>query len=266
MIINDLSSQLTQTAQVRRVTVGSDGTIEKSETGLVCEHRMDVYVNEKLALRIACTPSELAFLTVGRMISEGYVSCVDDIENVYICEYGSRAKVYIKNSEMKETVLTEATCCTDNRVLMENAAGKLPHRLSYAPYKQEWIFALAEKFSEDSHIHKSTGGTHSCYLSYDGEFVYSAEDIGRHNAVDKCIGYAAVNNLDFSKCILFSTGRIPVDMVRKAVFAGIPVLASKSVPTYEAVMMAKEYNLTLICRAWPDKYDVYAAAEQEKAD
>ncbi len=88
--------------------------------------------------------------------------------------------------------------------------------------------------------------------------LYRTEDIGRHNAMDKAIGYAVRERLDRAGCMLFTTGRVPVDMVRKSVAAGIPVLVSKSVPTGEAVEMAREYGLRLICRAWPDSFEIYA--------
>lgn len=88
------------------------------------------------------------------------------------------------------------------------------------------------------------------------------EDIGRHNALDKCIGYALLEQLDLSECILFTTGRVPTDMVQKVIAAGIPVLASKAVPTDQAIELAKKYHLNLICRAWPDRMEIYHDARK----
>ena len=116
---------------------------------------------------------------------------------------------------------------------------------------------MADEFAKDSGLHRQTGGTHSCYLGIEGKCLCHMEDIGRHNALDKCIGYALRENLDLKKCILFTTGRVPTDMVQKVIAAGIPVLASKAVPTDQAVQLAEKYNLTLICRAWPDRMEIY---------
>ena len=123
------------------------------------------------------------------------------------------------------------------------------------------IGALIGKFRENASLHRQTKGTHSCYLSHRGIYQGVFEDIGRHNALDKAVGYALINGLSFQDCILFTTGRVPVDMVKKAVTAGIPVLVSKAVPTMDAVEMAKRYHLTLICKAWPDSYELYGGAE-----
>ncbi len=130
-----------------------------------------------------------------------------------------------------------------------------------AEWKDEWIFKLAETFVKESRIHKSTQGTHCCYLSIAGEVLYAAEDIGRHNALDKAIGYAVMNHLDLMKCILYVTGRVPTDMIKKAVGAGIPLLVTKAVPTDQAIEMARYYNLTLICKAWPDRFEIFNLAE-----
>ena len=98
---------------------------------------------------------------------------------------------------------------------------------------------------------------HAAYLYKDGKVVTLFEDIGRHNALDKIIGYIYLNNIKSEDCIVFTTGRVPVDMVRKAIYAKLGALVSKAVPTVDAVSLAKEYNLNLICRAWQDSFQIF---------
>ncbi len=106
-------------------------------------------------------------------------------------------------------------------------------------------------------LHSQTWATHSCFLACDGELLFQCEDIGRHNALDKAIGYSLRHNIDLKKCVVYSSGRIPTDMAIKAIRAGIPVLASKASPSAEAVAMAKEYHLTLICAARRDRMKLF---------
>ena len=118
------------------------------------------------------------------------------------------------------------------------------------------MFELTRIFSEDNGIHSMTGAAHKSILYHKGEYIIS-EDISRHNTVDKAVGTALIKGFDFSECILFTSGRVPLDMIKKVAAAGIPVLISKSVPTVESVAYARKTGMTLICRAWKDSFEIW---------
>lgn len=262
MKVNNQSAFLESTVKVNRKIVNVDGTTIISEDMIVHEHSMDIVVNEQLVAKIVCTPSNLVELVIGRLVTEGIIAGTKDVESIYICESAHVAKVFLNQEIQLEPFFeTEPTCCTSNKVFMRNSNALSLKTLNKSDWKQEWIFNLANAFAGGSKIHKTTKGTHGCYLSVKGEIVFASEDIGRHNAMDKAIGYALMQGYEPSDCILFTTGRVPTDMVKKAVAARIPVLVSKAVPTDEALLMAEEYNLTLICKAWPDQYEIFCEAK-----
>lgn len=244
---------------IARLVCADSGEISEAEREILVEHRLELVVNEQTMARLVCTPGDLEEFVVGRLITERVISDVSEIEQMYLCDSGNRARVFLKeNIRLRAAQTEEPTCCTDNRIFLQSVetAGQKP--LAPAMWKREWIFSIVNAFAEDSKLHRSTGGTHCSMLAVEDQVLYRAEDLGRHNALDKAIGYAALQGLNRDKCILFTTGRVPTDMVRKVLAAGIPVLVSKAVPTGEAVAMAREYGLTLICRAWPDSFEVYA--------
>ena len=130
-------------------------------------------------------------------------------------------------------------------------------------WKAEQVFDLADRFHAGMPLHGQTWATHSCFLAKDGQLLFQCEDIGRHNALDKAIGYALRHGIPLSRCMVYSSGRIPTDMAMKAIRAGIPILASKASPTAEAVNLAKEYGLTLVCAARRDRMKLFTGTKPE---
>lgn len=242
--------------------ITAEGSEKEIVSTIIKEHRLDIYVQEQLAFQVVCTPTDLAELVVGRLVSEGIVKAAEEIALLDICEHGNRAKVYLKDDiKFVKSLQREPTCCTGNKQFLQRENVEKETTLLPALWKKEWIFALTKVFAEGSMLHKKTKGTHCCYLAVEDKVLYAAEDIGRHNALDKAIGYAVLQNLPREKCILFTTGRVPTDMISKVITARIPTLVSKAVPTDEAVHMAKTYQMNLICKAWPDSFEVFNSSD-----
>lgn len=270
MYINEQYHNLKLLDTISHRYIGRDGKICEEREQVLCEHLIDVYINDRLTMKLICIPQYLSELVLGRMLTEGIIRSAADVEQIYICEYGKRARVILKEmpKEKKRETLSEdspytettPTCCTGNHILNDyfitapEAGPVIP-----AFWEPEWIFRLADRFAEGMMLHSQTWATHSCFLARGEQILFECEDIGRHNALDKVIGYALRNQIDLRECIVYSSGRIPTDMAMKAIKAGIPVLASKASPTREAVELAKEYNLTLICAARRDRMKVFHA-------
>lgn len=246
------------TGKVGALKVLADGEETAVVSELLHEHRMELWVNEQLVARLVCTPENLDAYVVGRLITEGLIRTTEDIEMLHISGNGKVAKVTLRSgADWGEETVEEPTSVLGNQILLRPMECRGVEPVSKIEWQKEWVYNIVDVFARDSRLHKTTGGTHSCVLAVGEEILHVVEDLGRHNAMDKAIGYAALNDIAPEKCILFTTGRVPVDMVSKVIRAGIPVLVSKSIPTMDAVEMAREYRLTLICKAWPDSFEVY---------
>ena len=228
---------------------------------LVAEHTMEIYLNDTPAYEVVCSPTDLPELVLGRLLSNGVIQSTDELELLYLCENGLRAKVYLPKWEPATEhpgVEQVSTCCTGNRTIADLFRNQTPPRhLRPIAYEQRWIFRLAEAMKEDMPLYATTHGTHSCLLMHKGEILRRAEDIGRHNALDKVLGWALMQGIPLEECIVYTSGRIPVDMVMKVIRAGVPVLASKAMPTRESVLLAEEFGLSLIGAARKDSMVVF---------
>lgn len=126
------------------------------------------------------------------------------------------------------------------------------------------LTALPARLRQTQAIFARTGGLHAAALfTPDGELLELREDIGRHNAVDKVIGWAALaGRLPLHAMVLMVSGRAGFEIVQKAAAAGIPVLAAVSAPSSLAVGVAQQFGLTLVGFLRADGFNIYAGAER----
>ena len=207
-------------------------------------------------MKVTCTGQFLPELVLGRLLTEDMLESAGDVEEIRICSSGLTARVYLregcgekKQPEEAGAVSAAPTCCTGNRILDHYyAAGRRLHHIRQIPWEAGRIQTLAEDAdqAENFPLYEATHSVHGCSLLCGGRIRFRCEDIGRHNALDKAIGYALIKGIDLSGSVLFTTGRVPTDMALKAIRAGVPVLAARKAPTAEALHLAEEYGLTIL--------------------
>jgi FdhD protein len=114
----------------------------------------------------------------------------------------------------------------------------------------------------ETELWRITGGVHCSVLWKGGQLLAKSSDVGRHNTVDKLVGYAVLNNIDLSSCVIGCTGRQPAGMVRKSARAGIPVIISRAATTDKGIAAAEEAGITLISFSRGDRFTVYTHPER----
>lgn len=237
--------------------IKADGSTSEAEAVLLNEHELSIIVNEQYTMKLVCTKQHLDKLVIGRLFTGGFIDSAEDVDKILFCRYEKEASVFLKKDIVfEEAVEEEKSCCTGNKILYFAKNRRNLKKLPKPDYKPEWIFSMAEQFEKGTVLHDMTGCTHSCMLARKDEILFTCEDIGRHNAVDKAVGYGISAGIPLSECILYTSGRVPVDMAEKSIAAGIPILASKSVPTMEAVELAGQFGLIIIGNAHPDSMKV----------
>ncbi len=233
-----IDSDLYRRGEVTLITADRGQT--ETEVVLLREHKLSITVNEQYMMSLICTDQYLNELVMGRLLTDGFIESAEDVNKILFGKDKTEARVSL-NNDIKNPV-------KERRPFIE---------LPKPDYKPEWILSMAERFEQGTALHDMTACTHSCILARRGEILFICEDIGRHNAVDKAVGYGLSLGIRLSECILYTSGRVPVDMAEKSIAAGIPILASKSVPTAETVDLARKYGLVLIGNAHSDSMKVF---------
>ena len=231
---------------VETVTVRlPDGT----EATVPAEHAAAIYVNERPAFRVVCTPALLPQLALGRLLTEGWIASADEVEQIAVCAEGAKVQVYLRHPLPTRRAAAQevASCCTDNIALGRPVEQQPLRPVPGLTLQPEWVQTLTAAMYAGLPLYRATRAVHSCFVLHGGEIVFACEDLGRHNALDKAVGCAVLAGLPLAECVLYTSGRVPLDMVRKAIRAGVPVLVSKSMPTVQSAELAAEYGLQLVC-------------------
>ena len=222
------------------------------------EMPLAVTVNGRHALTAMIRPHMLREFVIGFLYTEDIIKDVDEIESIKIEE--SNASVLTKNPfkilVSKKTVLSG---CGGTMSYLDIA--KLPEINSTLILDPETI-RNSVKEALDSQLHVLTGGIHVVALYNTNGKVSVVEDIGRHNALDKIIGYALEKDIDLSSTYIICSGRISSEMVRKCLSANIPVIVSRGATTTLAVDIARSRGLTIVGFVRSRKMNVYSCGQR----
>jgi FdhD protein len=238
------------------LTVRSGRTTEVA-ADVVREQPLTVYVNGEKFLTLLCSPMMLEALVVGYLWMEKVIAAREDIVALEVSAVDGRADV---------TLAAPVTLPTE-RILTSGCGGGITFRIDHRLFPRlhsslvvrpaQLAQGMKQLFQAGEHYHKSRG-IHGAAL-YDGErLLVVAEDVGRHNAVDKVKGRALLDGIETRDRILLSTGRISSEMLLKAARMGVPVVASRTSPTEMAVALAEQLNVTVCGYVRPDALNLYA--------
>ncbi len=242
----------------------------KKTTDLVAEEKpLHLFINKAYWATILCSPSNLREMAVGHLLSEGILKSTQEIEEVILeekknsCTVKLRAEISAEDrinlSRLHSRVITSA--CGGNEIYQYK--GKNPRVESTLQVKAEIVFGSVKQLNFKAEVFKQTGGVHVASIHRgDGSLVTMAEDVGRHNAVDKAIGMAALQKTDFSECFMALSGRVSGDVAFKAAKVGLPVVASLSAALSSGIEMARSTNLTLAGFVRGNRMNIYTHYER----
>ena len=229
----------------------------------IVETPVSLTVNGQVWLTFMCTPVNLEAMSVGFLYNEGMIESMEEVEDVRVCEHGDNVDVWLSHAVEQPQSWRRTSGCTGGVTAVDVLARvdvsldrDLPKVLPEA------IGQLVESLFQSQSLYRETGGVHTSGLSNGEKIVLVAEDIGRHNTLDKIAGLCLINHIWPETRILITTGRISSEMLQKAARLKAPILISRTSPSSLSIEMAEHYGITLVGYARRDRFNVYSNSQR----
>jgi len=256
---------------------------------VIAETPWVVYLDGRELLTMMCTPTRLHCLALGFLLSEGIIEALDDVwrlrvftreDHVYefFPDAGLDEELHVRTCEeavgsINIQLKRPAPPRPQKRILtsgcgggttFDDLSGQREPLHSNLHVEAAFVCALMRDLNQNAGLYRQSRGVHTSAL-YDpakGERLVLAEDVGRHNTLDKIRGECMLASIDSHDCILVTSGRISSEMIGKARKMNVPIIVSRTSPTVTSIQLAQSWNITLVGYVRTNRLRVYAGAER----
>ncbi|WP_297827826.1 formate dehydrogenase accessory sulfurtransferase FdhD [uncultured Methanobrevibacter sp.] len=217
-----------------------NGKATETKEKVVKDETITLTINGEISRSLSAIEDSLEEFAVGYLFNENMVNSMDSIKKIEV-------DGVMINAEIDDTLLK-----TNETVLCSDSAGGWRSKIKTVnPVESDFqvsaseLISRIEELKDNAAIWQATGGTHVAGIVYKDQFIVK-EDVSRHVAVDKVIGYGLLHDFDLKHSYVIYSGRMPADMVIKMTRAGVPILASNAAPANSGYNIAKKGNITLV--------------------
>ena len=215
------------------------------------------------------TPGDDEDLVRGFLLTEGLVNQLADVSHIDLERQQNHAHVFFKDgvvldhARLSRNLFSASSCGICGKASIEAIQQNAPPVKDGFSLSTETVMTLPGVLRAIQEVFSQTGGLHAAALiTAEGDVLILREDVGRHNAIDKVIGWAMEQGVDLSQTLLQLSGRVSFEVMQKALVARIPVVSAISAPTSLAVEFARESGQTLIGFLRPPTFNIYAGEQR----
>lgn len=228
---------------------------------VIVETPVTLTVNGQAWLTFMCTPTDLEALGVGFLYNEGVIKSRDEIEVIRVCESKDNIDVWLNHPVEQPGQWRRTSGCTGGKtaVALESAHPELHDGMMLSPQTiNQWM----DELSTAQELYREVGGVHTSILSNGKRVIVSAEDVGRHNTLDKIAGRCLLDDIKLSCKMLITTGRISSEMIQKASRIGASIVISRTSASSLSIRLAEKWGITLVGYARRSQFVVYTHSER----
>jgi FdhD protein len=223
------------------------------------ETEITIYVNRREFVSILCTPSKVNCLVLGFLYTEGIISSLNDVAMMRVCDEEFEVDVRLKKPEIELPTKRRLTSGCGGGSTFNMEGKKVDSDMTATPAE---VLMLLKQLQEQMELYPVTGGVHTSALADTQGLLVLAEDIGRHNTIDKLKGECLLRGISSKDRIILTTGRVSSEMLLKSAKIEAPVVVSRHSPTSGAIDLAREFGITLVGYARRNSLMVYSCPER----
>ena len=232
------------------------------EGEVIEEGFVSIFVNGAELATVMCSPREQDRFALGFLCNEGIIHSMDDVRAVHVCPSGACVVVWLTRSDFVRPTRLILTSGCGGGVTFDDLTKTVEPLNAPITVSPDRLSALMIEMQQQAKLYARARGVHAAALSDGSQLIAIAEDVGRHNTIDKLRGACLIEKIDPRDKILLCTGRISSEMINKAARMGCPIVASRTSPTSMSVQLACEWNITLAGYVRRDSLRVYAHPER----
>ena len=239
------------------VTKIENNNVYSFNEDIIGEYPLALILDDEHINTFLCTPENLKELVVGYLKNKGYINSIDQLLK-YDLDFENRTCHISINKNKKDSNEEQISL---NPYDFLNAS---PVNNTDIKIKSQYIYKIMKQNLTSSKLFKDTGGVHSVAIfdNQSKEIISIEEDVARHNAMDKVIGYCVLNNISLKDKIILVSGRISCEMISKAAKSEIPIVISKSAPTNLSIEISKKVNISLVGFVRGERMCIYSNPER----
>ncbi len=228
-----------------------------TEEALVCIH-----VNGQELATFMCTPREQDELALGFLRSEGIIQGLEEVQALTVSANGMCVDVWLNHARAELPQRRIITSGCGGGVTFDDLSARHAPLNTHTTIIPEQVFARMRDLYQAANLYGLTQGIHTSALSDGERLLLVAEDVGRHNTIDRLWGKALKQNLSTEGRILLATGRISSEMLGKAAKMGVPIVASRTSATSLSAALGRAWNITVIGYVRRNSLRVYTAPQR----
>ncbi len=235
---------------------------EEIEGEVIHERLVSVFVNGQEIMTAMCSPIQQDALAIGFLANEGAITSMGEVADLRVCGGGGCVDVWLTHSNFQPPRRMILTSGCGGGVTFQDLTESYPALTATKQVTPDRLWRLMDALSGAAKLYSRARGVHTSALSDGEKLLLVAEDVGRHNTLDKLRGLALMQGLDTTGRIILSTGRVSSEMVTKARHMGAPIVCSRTSPTSLSIGLAEEWNITLVGYLRRNSMNVYAHPER----